>query len=127
MERFLNVEEQRLSLLKTQFLLDAEVIDRTRIFVSAWVDVKTWDVDPATLGSAQRNPVICLGSTEDSNCEICEYMLVQERRKAAEWRKKVEDERASVGDCVYRRVCKLTKLQDARRYVYCASSGRYQM
>lgn len=129
LERFLKVEDLRLELLVTQFLLDFNVTDKSRATMSAWIECTGWDLDPApSTGTTQRAPTLLVPPCGELNCSICELMLVQERQRMADWKIKVEAEKAAVGECVYKRVCKLTKLHDARRYApYCLAEGRHYL
>lgn len=113
LNRFLEVEKLRLALLISDFGISESAAMSTRAYMSRWVDVPHWQLD-----STQQFILLPDGeSIEAMHCAECETELSRERQRVQEWRQKVEEEKAKIGECVYRRSCKLTKPVDSRRSV----------
>lgn len=104
--RFLELDVMRVNLLISDFGVPVGAARGSQAIASNFLDV---DVKPG-LSKASLDEII-----QRSKCATCEAELSKERERALEWKLKVEKERSSVGECIYRRSCKVVKIQDTKR------------
>lgn len=94
----------------SDFGIPESVALSTQCTASRFVDVEKWDLDAKSQIVLPAAEMI-----EARKCSLCETDLNREKQKAQEWKRRVEEEKAKVGECIYRRSCKLAKVQDMRR------------